>query len=335
MYVDAVDVDLTAAANLVNIPVRQNISFIRFTGSHPRDLVVYEGYGNGLPICRVKAYERVDFELPAPTNSISVSWEDGTGGVTDTQTIQIVVSDSPLGSSGGQAAEVLLNRSTRGEPQPWAAVGHPNPTINNIPLVGVALFDPGSPSAVSWWDGIPVERNAYHAVIRRTARDLSTNTAFAIGRTLLATLWNTGSGTPFTRLLKAEFGIIEVTAACEFWCDLVRINTQPTGGSSITPVPAKNSLAASWTDVRRLPTAGGAESSEAMGSAVWKLGITGAVSTVNPAVPVQWQTVYEAAQDTQMLASVPSGAGLALVGDCNAVSTIRWVSRLTWLEETQ
>lgn len=319
-----VSFDIPIAAGRKELPLPIRGAFVRAAGGCTRDVRLYAGFGTSEQVALVRAYEHRDVELPLPVELLTAEWDAGAVPAR----VDFLVSDGSMATSGGIAAGVLLAKDQiLGEPELWAsALGSGDAgKVGLVTLAFPPLYEP--------WDGVPVQVNTYASTFKRTARDYSTNSAFAAAGTLvLATLWNP-TDLWYVRLVSAEVAVFSSTAAAEIWVDLYRINTQPTGGSSITPAEFAESNPAPQAEARRVPSGGAAVTGEPLGSAIWRVGAAGADSTVNPAPPVNWQTVYKPDYAAEQLPYVPANLGLALVMDCNAIATVRWAVRMKWIEE--
>lgn len=334
-YVDRVSVQLTALAGNAHVSLSNPVSYLRFTGQQPRDLSIYDGYGTSSPICRIRGYEQRDIELPSPVNTLTVQWGDGLGGVTDLAKIDFVASAEPMATTGGQATTIALGKSILGEPEIWSSAANSLARPENVSLVSMAIIPRGSNAVVNPWDGIPVQRNTYHCTGRRLTRTYVSATNLLLNtRAPLSTLWLSSAGTPVNRLVRAEIALIVVTAACDFWADLVRIDSQPTGGQSLPIVGSASSTPNSWSVVRQLPTGGAAESSGPIGATPYRLGITGADQTVNPITAAPWIDLFGPTIDTQSLPTIADGQGWAIIGDTDTTTIVRFVTRWTWIEES-
>lgn len=327
-YQDARIITFDDAQKLHSITLPRAVSFVRVNFA-PITFTIYAGYGTSIPIRTVNAGEQCDVELAEATDTLTFSWviAPAVPGAVYAKAV-LIVSEGAIATSGSTAGPIMLAQyDSLGQPRAFYPWGNANSLTNEMQSAGlVAIVN--EPVAVE-----PYPLNTYDVVPRRTTRDYSTNVAFAgAGRSLLATLWNPAASVIAGRLVAADVAIIESTAAVECWIDLIRINTQPTGGSSYTPVPRYTSQAAATVEARRLPSAGGAETGDALQSAVYKLGITGAVSTVNPAPAVTWQPLFRASRDNERLPEFLAGSGIAIVGDVNAATTVRFVFRWTFME---
>lgn len=319
------DPGVSGGTATLTFPVR--ISYVRVAYA-PINFRIHAGYGVNEPLAYVAAGDAFDFAAPVPVDQLTLEWDvsPAVPGADYAKAI-IVVSDQYLGGVGKQSAPVLLGRyDSLGQIRGWYPLGSGESITNRT--ASSALVDiVTSP--------LPVERRRYttfDVVPRRTARDHSTNVAFAApGRTQLVTIW---PGANPVHLISADVAVMETTAAAEIWVDLIRISsaTQPSGGSNHTPV-SRSGADTALSEVRRIPSTPGVETGDPFSSVVYKLGVTGAVSTVNPAPAVIWQPLVRLEPWETEAISAASG-GLAIVGDSNAAATVRFAFRLTFVEVT-
>lgn len=330
MFAQTVQVQLTPLAGREELTLQSSIAWLRFTGTHPRDLDVYSGYGISIPICRIRAWEHRDIELPDATDQLTVIWGDDATGVYANAIVSFLVTQGTMETTGGQAQSVALYRS-QGEPELWASMGTGVLTRDNVGMVSLAFTDPNSGSGLTPWNGIPATLDTFFCGFQRSARDYTTNTAFGGASSIvMATVW-LNAALSYLRLLEVQAAVIESTAAAEIWLTLVRINTQPTGGAAHTVVPYDDS-ATSGAECRRIPSGGAAVSSEALGTQVYRLGITGAVPTVNPASPVAFQSLYQPAESYEQRPYCTQNEGFAILADVNVATTVRMAFSMKWTE---
>lgn len=333
MFAEPIRLTLTAGAGREEFTFRFGVACLRFPGTHARGITVYNGYGESNPEAFVRPWEVRDVVLSSVTDSITLVWGVSPNAQVDTAVVEFVASSGFMQTTGGQASAVALEQEPDGDPPTfWGAAGNGLATMDNVGLVALAFPDPANPSFVIPWDGVPQQLPTFATMFKRSTRDYTTNVAFGgPGRTVLASLW-LPTALMYLRLLEVRAVVVETTAAVEVWLDLMRITTQPTGGSSLTPkafAPPDSSV----VEARRLPSGGAAESGDPLGSAFYKLGVTGAVSVVNPAPAPEWQTLYKRSWENERLPYCTQNAGFAIVGDVNAAATVRFAFQMKWIEE--
>lgn len=326
--VDSLVIEFLANDGFENIDFRFGVGFIRVVYA-PIDFELYAGYGKSTPIRFVRAGERVDLCLPDLTDNISIAWgiAPAVPGAEYAKAI-LMISDSWLEASGASEQSIgLAVYDSLGQIRGWNPLASGD-SVTNQQSNAASVYIQNASLTVD-----TVRRRTYDAVAKRTTRDYETGIAFAAaGRSVLFTLWNPGGIT--LTLVSVDVALIKVTAACQVWFDLMEITTQPSGGSTITPMPRLIDDTASAAEVKRAPGGGAAETGTPFDSIVYQLGITGADSTAAPAPPVLWQPLYEpkSAAYGESYIEIPSGRGVAVVVDCNAIATVRVTAKMTYWE---
>lgn len=328
-YAERFAVQFTIDAGVQNFTFRGAVGWLRFTGEQQREIFVYNGYGVSTPVATLQPYEQRDVEINGFTDQLTIGWDADPGYGWDEATFTFLASGEPVDSSGGAASQVLLAQSN-GKPTLWGGAGNSFLSIDNVAAV-MPFYRNAATGALTPWQGFEIERDTFSAVYRKTTRPYSTGIAFAAaGRQLFGSIWSLISLSRIIRILQVDVNFQESTAAVEAWIELSRITTVPTGGSGITPATHHNG--SSTAELRRLPTAGGAEG-ELISSATWKGGITGAAPTTMPTPPVLWQNLYTAQWNNEAPLYASPGSGFGIFVDVDAAATIRMSARIKYIEE--
>lgn len=335
-YVDVVQIAFEGDDQIRNLPaLRSPIRWIRVAYA-PTNFTLYSEHGTSIWARDVSAGDRLDIELPAFTDQLTVYWPLGMAvpGAAYAKAVLIVSNDVMLTTGDGAAPVRMAVYDSLGQIRGWHPLTADSSVVERI---GALVTLTGS-IVVSSITGIVAneqeQQATYDVVPRRTARDYSQTYVFgAAGRQVMDSLWLPSGPAVDSRLVAVDVAVMDASAACEVWIDLIRINSQPTGGTSYTPVPRKTSQVAATTQARKQPSGGAAETGDALSSILYKLGVTGAVSVVNPAPPIAWQPLYRPATLREQEPTMLPGEGLAVVIDCNAAATVRAVSRLSFMED--
>lgn len=330
-YAERFEVQFTPDAGTQNFTFRGAVGWLRFTGEQQRRIGIHNGYGIGTPVAVLEPYEQRDVMINGATDQLTISWDVDEGFGWDVATFTFLASGDAIESSGGAAAQTLLARSND-KPSLWHTAADPFITWANIAAV-MPFYVNRNTGVLTYWQGFAVERDTFSVVVRRTARDYNVPIVFAAaGRSQLVTLFATAvSGLQIT-LLSVEVALFSSTAAAEIWAELVRITTQPTGGTAVVAQNQHND--GSFIDIRRNGTGGAAEAASPLSSTAWSPGITGAASTVNPVPALQWQTLYSVSGENEALPNAQGGEGFGIFVDANAATTVRMTARLKWIEES-
>jgi hypothetical protein len=193
---------------------------------------------------------------------------------------------------------------------------------------------------------VALSPNGYHrlatyaAVYRLTSRPYALSNAFTANtRKQFATLHHAAVSTKNVRIRRVQVSFESSTVAAITAADLVFITSAPaTGNPAITPTPLNRGDAAADATALALPTTGGTEGA-LVNSIEYNLGVTGAVSVLNPPPAVEWIDLYDsdgiAGDDAAKALVLRAGQleGVAVVLDCNAASTVKGFVRIVFTEE--
>ena len=308
------------------VTLRFHVSWIRVVYA-PIDFTIYAGYGTSTPIRKVRAGERIDLALPQGTDTLFFSWGIAPA-IPDAEYAKaiLMLSDSYLGADGASEQSVALaTYDSLGQIRGWGKLASSDSLTNRDASAAlVSLVEETLPVTIA-------ARDTFGIVVRRSTRDYNVPIVFgAAGRSQLFTLYL--STAVQATLLSVDVGLFETTAAAEIWAELVRINSQPTGGVTIAPTAQDGGTSAA--DTRRNGTGGAAEIGLGIGAAVWRVGITGAVPTTYPASPLVWQSLYDVSAIDEARPRVGNGEGFGVFVDCNVAATVRLAARLKWIEES-
>lgn len=180
----------------------------------------------------------------------------------------------------------------------------------------------------------------YRAVYRLAARPYAMSKVFSANtRVQFATIHHTAGSTKTVKIRRVLVAVESSSVAAITAFDLARITTAPaTGNPAITPSPVNPGDAAAEATCLALPTTAGTEG--ALHSTLeYNLGITGAASTVNPPPPLTWYELYSEDEQNPMgeqksLTLRPATLeGFAVIGDCNAASTVKAQVIIIFTEE--
>lgn len=311
-----------------NIDFSWPVSFVRVVYA-PINFAIYAGYGTSIPIREVRAGERIDLELPQPTDNLTIKWliSPAVPGAEYAKGL-VIIADAPLAATGdGEQSLGLAVYDSLGQIRGWNALASGDSVTNQQSHAAMVYISNASIITRQ------TRNRTYDSVARRTTRDYESGIAFAApGRSPLMTLWNPGGAT--LTLLSADVGITKTSAAAQVWIELMEITTQPSGGASTTPMPRLLDDTASAAEVRRVPSGGGLETGNPYSSVVYQLGITGADSAAAPAAPVPWQSLFNPVSDGygESYIEIPAGRGLGIIVDSNAAATVRCIAKLSYWE---
>jgi hypothetical protein len=180
----------------------------------------------------------------------------------------------------------------------------------------------------------------YTAVFRLTSRAYALSQATgAAGRFQFATIYHAVTAKKNVRLRQVQVALESTSGAAIILADLVHLDgtvAPATGNPAIVPVPVDQRDPACEVTCLALPTTAGTVESAPLATVEWNLGTTGAAPTVNPPLPVAWQTLYQAPLDEQkpLLIRAVTAEGYAVTFDANASVTVKALVAITFTEET-
>jgi hypothetical protein len=305
----------------------------------PQDFSIYAGHGTSEVILQVRAGDRGDINLANPENVLTIGW------AVDPPLPQAVyakplieVSAGFLGSGDGFAQPVMLAQSdSLGQIRAFYPWGNSDSLTNRSRMTALVDIGAGPFSVIQGqtpWT-VDNQHNPSYSAVYKAANppEFATLAVGAGARVALATLWNDPATGLYLDLLKADAVIVDTTVAGEVGIGLYRISVAPTVGTVRTIIKHDTADGASIADVRLSPTATIPAGGNAAYWAGYKLGITGAVSVVNPAPAPPFLSIYDRNTDpSERHMRAAPGEGWAITAACENATTIRFAARMTWEE---